>query len=399
MAENNKVKQKQNYKHLTKEERVEIQECLSHGMDFKNIARRINKDQTTISREVKRHIEVLPARSSAEAGRVCESLLKAPFVCNGCIRRSRCMKERRMYYAIKAESCYRETLSDSRSGIALNREDFYEQDAIIKAGVEKGQHIYHIIKSNPQLKVSTSSVYRYIKKGYSAVSVLDLPRLVSFKPRKAKPVEGIPTAVRQGRTYECFQDFLAAHDLENWLEMDTVIGRPGGKVLVTFCTSFPPFMFGRIAADKTAASVSSEIHKLKLRLRENGYNFGKIFPVVLTDNGGEFANASAVELSESKERESSLFFCDPYCSSQKPHVEKGHTLLRNILPKGSSFDSLTQDDVDLIFSHINGVLRKELHGRSAFDVFAYLYSEKLAAALGIRFVDPVDVIQSPALLK
>ena len=108
---------------------------------------------------------------------------------------------------------------------------------------------------------------------------------------------------------------------------------------------------------------------------------------------------AAVEQSVSGKKESSLFFCDPYCSSQKPHVEKGHTLLRDILPKGSSFDSLTQDDVDLIFSHINGVLRKELRGRSAFDVFAFLYSEKLAAALGIHFVDHNDVIQSPALLK
>ena len=393
MVENKK------YNHLTKEERVEIQECLSHGMDFKHIARRINKDQTTISREVKRHIEVLPARSAAEADKVCELLLKVPFVCNGCARRSRCTKERRMYYALKADSCYRDTLSESRSGITLNRKEFYEQDAVIKTGVAKGQHIYHIIKSNPQIKVSTSSVYRYIKKGYSSVSALDLPRLVKFKPRKTKPVEGIPTKVRQGRTYECFQDFLANHDLENWLEMDTVIGRPGGKVLVTFCTSYPSFMFARLAADKTAASVSSEIQKLKSRLLANGYSFGDIFPVVLTDNGGEFANAAAVEYSVSGKQESSLFFCDPYCSSQKPHVEKGHTLLRDILPKGSSFDSLTQDDVDLIFSHINGVLRKELCGRSPFDVFAFLYSDKLAAALGIHFVDPNDVIQNPMLLK
>ena len=393
MAQNKK------YNHLTKEERVEIQECLSHGMDYKHIARRIGKNQTTISREIKRHIVVLPARSSAESGKVCELLLKAPFVCNGCTRRSRCMKERRMYYALKADDSYRAALSESRSGIALNRKEFYEQDAVIKAGVEKGQHIYHIIKSNPQIKVSTSTVYRYIKKGYSAVSVLELPRLVSFKPRKAKPVEGIPAKVRHGRTYECFQDFLANHDMENWLEMDTVIGRPGGKVLVTFCTSYPPFMFARLAADKTAASVSSEIQKLKSKLSANGFCFGDIFPVVLTDNGGEFANVAAVEQSASGKQESHLFFCDPYCSSQKPHVEKGHTLLRDILPKGLSFDSLTQDKVDLIFSHINGVLRKELFGRSAFDVFAFLYSERLAAALGIHFIDPVDVIQNSSLLK
>lgn len=45
------------YKHLTKDDRDEIQECLNHGMTFKAIAQRISKDQTTISKEVKKHIK------------------------------------------------------------------------------------------------------------------------------------------------------------------------------------------------------------------------------------------------------------------------------------------------------------------------------------------------------
>ena len=73
MAQNKK------YNHLAKEERVEIQECLSHGMDYKHIARRICKNQTTISQEIKRHIKALPARSSAEANKVWGLLLKAPY--------------------------------------------------------------------------------------------------------------------------------------------------------------------------------------------------------------------------------------------------------------------------------------------------------------------------------
>jgi len=43
-------------KHLTLDERIEIQECLNHGMTFKDISKRIGKDQTTVSKEVKRHI-------------------------------------------------------------------------------------------------------------------------------------------------------------------------------------------------------------------------------------------------------------------------------------------------------------------------------------------------------
>ena len=45
-------------KHLTIDDRLEIQECLNHGMTFKAIAKRIGKDQTTVSKEVKKHLSM-----------------------------------------------------------------------------------------------------------------------------------------------------------------------------------------------------------------------------------------------------------------------------------------------------------------------------------------------------
>ena len=43
-------------KHMTLDDRIEIQECLNKGMTFKAIGQRVGKDQTTISKEV---VEVL----------------------------------------------------------------------------------------------------------------------------------------------------------------------------------------------------------------------------------------------------------------------------------------------------------------------------------------------------
>ena len=43
------------YKHLTYEDRLEIQECLAKGMSFKDIGKHIGKDQTTVSKEIKLH--------------------------------------------------------------------------------------------------------------------------------------------------------------------------------------------------------------------------------------------------------------------------------------------------------------------------------------------------------
>ncbi len=92
--------QEKRYKHLTEEDRQEIQDCLNHGMTFKQIARRIGKDQTTVSKEVKKHIEVSPPRSEKGASEpICQKRIKAPFVCNGCKKTARCQQERHFYVA------------------------------------------------------------------------------------------------------------------------------------------------------------------------------------------------------------------------------------------------------------------------------------------------------------
>ena len=70
-------------KHLTLEDRIEIQECLCKGMTFKAIGKRIAKDPTTVSKEVKLHAKAHDS-SFTKTTECCPKLLKAPFVCNGC---------------------------------------------------------------------------------------------------------------------------------------------------------------------------------------------------------------------------------------------------------------------------------------------------------------------------
>ena len=75
-------------KHLTLDDRIEIQECLTKGMTFKAIANRIEKNQTTVSREVKAHAQSYSNGHTRIEG-ICPKLLKSPFVCNGCEMKSR----------------------------------------------------------------------------------------------------------------------------------------------------------------------------------------------------------------------------------------------------------------------------------------------------------------------
>ncbi len=185
----------------------------------------------------------------------------------------------------------------------------------------------------------------------------------------------------------------------NIVEMDTVIGKTGGKVIMTFQFVHADFMFGILLDNQTAGEAAEKITAFKEKLTCLGFSFGEFFPVLLTDNGGEFSCVSTFENDAAGNRETLVFFCDPNAPYQKPHVENNHTLFRSIVPSGSSFDDFTQETVNLIFSHVNGVLRNKFHGKSAYDMFCFTYSPELAGALGISHIAPQEVIQRPLLLK
>ena len=385
-------------KHMTLDDRIEIQECLSKGMSFKAIGERIGKSQTTVSREVKIHMEPY-TNSFVKKDEVCPKLLKAPFVCNGCEKKSRsnCPYRRQLYNAKRAQSEYETILVESRTGIPLNKESFYETERIISEAVKCGQHIYHIIQSN-NLPISTATVYRHIQKRYYSITPIDLPRAVKFKPRNSKKSDYVPKWVREGRTFDDFLAFVEDNSDMPLVQLDTVIGKIGGKVIMTVHFVNSDFMIGLLLENKTANEAASKIQNLKAKLKTFNFNFGDIAPLLLTDNGGEFSIVSAFENDSDGNAESHMFFCEPCSPHEKAEIEKNHTLFRDIVNTGTSFDDFTQDTVNLIFSHVNAVKRKQFNGKSAYDMFSFYYSEMLASALGISFIPANEVIQSPKLL-
>ena len=382
------------YKHLTLSDRNDIQLGLERGETFKAIGQSILKDPTTVSKEVKRNRQV---RESTCHNLPCPLLDKAPFVCNGCPkRRQNCGFKKIFYLAKQAQKQYEQTLVEAREGTPLNSKTFWDMDKVISDGVKKGQHIYHILKTH-NLDVSSSTVYRHIRKGYLSTTPIDLARAVKFKERRKSKLPSIPKEAKKGRSYEDFQNYLSLNQLDSWLEMDTVMGRMGGKVLLTFNLSFCNFIFARLLGNKTALEVTKHLYDIKNTLHEADKDFFQLFPVILTDNGGEFARVDDIEMDV--RGESKLFFCDPNRSDQKGRIEKNHTLIRDILPKGTSFDNLTQEDINLVCSHVNSVKRAALNGKSAYELFAFTYGEEIPKLLGISKIPAEDVCQSSKLLQ
>ena len=382
------------HKHLTLSDRNDIQLGLERGETFKAIGQSILKDPTTVSKEVKRNRQV---RESTCDNLPCPLLDKAPFVCNGCPkRRQNCGFKKIFYLAKQAQKQYEQTLVEAREGTPLNSKTFWDMDKVISEGVKKGQHIYHILKTN-NLDVSSSTVYRHIRKGYLSIAPIDLARAVKFKERRKSKLPSIPKEAKKGRSYENFQNYLSLNQLNSWLEMDTVMGRMGGKVLLTFNLSFCNFIFARLLDNKTALEVTKHLYDIKNTLHQADKDFFQLFPVILTDNGGEFARVDDIEMDV--RGESKLFFCDPNRSDQKGRIEKNHTLIRDILPKGTSFDNLTQEDINLVCSHVNSVKRAALNGKSAYELFAFTYGEEIPKLLGISKIPAEDVCQSSTLLQ
>ena len=382
------------HKHLTLSDRNDIQLGLERGETFKAIGQSILKDPTTVSKEVKRNKQI---RDSTSNNLPCPLLDKAPFVCNGCPkRRQNCGYQKIFYLAKQAQKQYEQTLIEAREGTPLNSQTFWDIHKVISDGVKKGQHIYHILKTH-NLDVSSSTVYRHIRKGYLSIAPIDLARAVKFKERRKSKLPSIPKEAKKGRSYEDFLNYLALKQLNSWLEMDTVMGRMGGKVLLTFNLSFCNFIFARLLDNKTALEVTKHLYDIKNTLHQADNDFFQLFPVILTDNGGEFARVDDIEMDV--RGECKLFFCDPNRSDQKGRIEKNHTLIRDILPKGTSFDNLTQKDINLVCSHVNSVKRAALNGKSAYELFAFTYGEEIPKLLGISKIPAEDVCQSSKLLQ
>jgi len=181
------------------------------------------------------------------------------------------------------------------------------------------------------------------------------------------------------------------------VEMDTVEGVKGGKVLLTLHFCDQQFMLAFIRDDNTSRSITFIFEKLYWELGPEV--FLRLFPVILTDNGSEFTNPSAIEFDAQGNRRTRIFYCDPSSPYQKPAVENNHEFIRRVIPKGRSFNSFNQDDISLMMNHINSYTRKKLNNQSPYQVFSFLYGEEILKKLGAVYIPSQDVTLKPELLK
>ena len=426
-------------KHLNNLDRDDIERYLDKNLNFKTIAQRLNKDASGISKEVRLHrIERNPSRNNYNNNHckkyktcnlqnmcisncykkcrqcskcndvcpefekdLCDRLIKAPYVCNGCDKYIACRKIKFIYNGNEAQKHYEKTLKVSRTGHNITKEQIEQINKIVSPLILQGQSIKLIYRNHKsEIPCKISSLYNYINSGLLDVSNIDLPRRVKFsehRNNKNDTKNKKDYSFRIGRKYEDFQILLKKHPNLKYIEMDTVEGIKGGKVLLTLLIRECNFMIIRLLPNKTSEAVIKEFDKLEESIGTS--IFKKIFKIILTDNGSEFSNPERLEKNINQLKRCQIFYCEPNRSYEKGKIENNHRYIRYILPKGTSFDNLTQNDIDLICSHINSTAREFLDYAIPYDMATTLFGKSILKKLQITKIAPDNIILKPNLLR
>lgn len=202
---------------------------------------------------------------------------------------------------------------------------------------------------------------------------------------------------RIGHTYKDFQQFILSVPDCPIVQTDSVIGTKGGKVLLTIHFVKAEFMPAFLRDRNTASSVFYIFEELYKKLSPE--IFKKIFKVILTDNGSEFSDPLAIEMDDDNELRTRIFYCDASAPYQKGSIENNHEFIRRVLPKGTSFDNLTQEKINLMMNHINSYRRASLGDMNPYEMFKIIYGQDVLDALGAVLISPNDINLTPDPLK
>ena len=224
----------------------------------------------------------------------CKYTTKFPYVCNGCYKRCFCNYPKFYYNPLEANDEYKYTLKDSREGSTFTLSEFKQIDEIVSNGLKNGQSVDHIINSN-DLPICSKTAYNYLNKGYFTANKLNTHRMVRIKRLERKKTEN-SKILRQRKIGHLYEDYLAyqeTHMDEILSQWDTVEGKKGGKLILSIKLVKLQIQFYFLLPNKTAKAVVDKIKKIgvsEVTLDEDAdftsdvYYTSGTFDITLLDN-------------------------------------------------------------------------------------------------------------------
>lgn len=415
--------------HLTVQERIIIEKGIENGSTKAAIALTIGKDKSTVSKEIKKHRELVHKSSykincanmkNCSHNHVCDNCAdfkpftcnrrdRSPGACNGCSKYTHCRYDKYRYKADFSHKKYREDLVDSRTGINMSYEECKAMADIIVPLIKAGHSPYHIVTNHPELNISEKTLYNYIENGiFREFGLLDIDLRIKTKRKITKKASNKykkreDKKYLNGRTYDDFINYTAENKNLSVVEMDTVYNNGStGPFMQTFKFLDYSFMFIVYQEEKTAKSMVEGVDLLEKILGED--LFSEEVAIIKTDRGSEFCDAEGFEKEENESRRTRIFYCDPMASGQKGSLENNHKEIRYICPKENDLKDLglnSQEKANLIVSHINSQSKEHLKGKSPLEVMEFmnpaLYQK--FKDFGIERINKDNIVLKPYLLK
>lgn len=337
--------------HLRWEDRLRLEGALRAGAKVEEIAKMLGCCRATVYNEIKRG--------------QCVQQHDAEFVTEYC--------------ADVAERRYQENLRAKGPDLKLGRDfafaefvetkiiqDRFSPGAVLAFIREQGLHF--------DTEICENTLYNYIYRGDVFLNLTKEHLLYKGNRHTEKKGSTDRARLPKGETIENRPKEVKARETFGHWEMDSIIGIKNSKAALLVLTERYT-RYGLIfrVPDHTMASVVKVLDRLERKL---GKDFSRIFQSITVDNGSEFQDCAGMERSlRRRTPRTTIYYCHPYCASERGSNENMNRIVRRFFPKGTNFDGVTQAEVAEAEAWMNNYPRAILGWRSAEAIF----SEQLAA--------------------
>lgn len=322
-------------KHTTEKERHFIEVWLKERKSVAWIAEQLEKNRSTIYREIKRGETVQLT-----------SLLERKVV----------------YLSDRAQMEYNKKQKNKGAKEKLSKDDAFllaMKEKILKEKYSPEAFLCIV----PDKKVCVKTLYNYVHKGYiDGLEIENLP--YAKRKRKKKEKEG-KQKYTKGTSIEDRPKFINTRNSYGHWEMDTVYSSKDDLTCLLVLSE----RAGRTEKviqikDRTASSVIRALNRLERSM--GTVAFRETFKTITCDNGKEFSRWEDMEKScINKGKRTKVYFCHPYTSCERGTNENINRMIRRWIPKGDDIGLYSKAEVQQIEDWINSYPRQIFGGLSS----------------------------------
>lgn len=329
------------YTHLTENDRYVISHLTCAGFSLREIARRITRHHTTVSRELKRNDDPVYEDTVYWYDWTHPEALK---------RRHEARHQRRRSGQRLVDYVERKL-----------REDWSPKIIAEKLRID--------FPDDQEMRVSHETIYRWIYLDATVGGTLYHHLRRRRRKRRKQKRYGSGRRFIPGRVSISERPAIVEtrERFGDW-EGDTIEGKKSTGYMATHVERKSRYLIAAKLLDKKARSLTLKSIKAFWRIPK------KMRKTLTVDNGKEFARFKELE----DKTGLTVYFADPYSAWQRGTNENTNGLLRQYFPKGTDFREFTEEDLAFAVKKLNHRPRKCLNYRSPQEVFSKASNGALA---------------------